>query len=576
LPPLGNPKRWPFFIRHPYLERDLTDSEIIDRWQKEPAPLLPLLHAFHDRDECLTDDAIRVISSTLRIPLAELYGTITFYHHLSRGEVTRSTPRVCVGPVCKQLGSHRILERLKNEGAIPIACPGRCDTPVPVIRGSQVEIVGDLETHDRPSQLPPPNPAGSEECVFSEIRESGRHTLEGYKKSGGYTALEKAIDLGPEAVIKEISEARLVGRGGAGFPTGRKWQAVRDAPGTPKSIVCNADEGEPGCFQDRVILDHDPHALIEGMTIAGLAADAQRGFIYLRYEYPLAMEVLSQAIEEAEEAGILGERVLGSNNTFSIHIRRGGGAYICGEETSLLNSLEGKHPYPRNRPPYPVTNGFEDLPTVVNNVETLAVVPQILRKGAAWHISLGLGDNTGTKVISVSGDIRNPGNYEIPVGLPLRTLLEEWAGGAHGGRTIQAVTMAGVSGGFLAGTDLDVALDEPSVREKGALLGAAGIMVFDDSRNIVDVASSVMHFFSEESCGKCFPCRIGTRRMYERLEGEHGTGEAKEWRSEMEDMSFTMRATSACGLGQAAPLIVESLDRYFPEAVDQHIQKSQQ
>lgn len=366
-------------------------------------------------------------------------------------------------------------------------------------------------------------------------------------------------------------DARLAGKGGAGFPTGQKWRAVREADRHPKFVVCNADEGEPGCFQDRVILDHDPHALIEGMAIAGLATGAEIGFIYLRYEYPRAADTLSRAISEAEDAGVLGDTVLGSGHPFRIHVRRGGGAYICGEETSLLNSLEGKHPYPRNRPPYPVTHGFRDLPTAVNNVETLAVVPQILGRGPEWHVSLGLGDNAGTKVISVSGDVRNPGNYEVPVGLSLRELLDSWAGGPPEGRSIQAVTMAGVSGGFLAGDDLDVALDEPSVQEKGALLGAAGIMVFDDTRDIVDVARSVMHFFSEESCGKCFPCRIGTRRMLERLEGSHGPAEPGAWRGEVEDMAFTMRATSACGLGQAAPLIIESLDRYFPDAVTKHV-----
>ena len=553
----------------------LTDSEIISRLKDEPAPLLAILHAFHDRDNRLTDDVIRATSAALRIPLADLYGTVTFYHHLSRDPVTRDTPRVCVGPVCRQRGSSQLLESLSSEGAIPIACPGRCDTPVPVLRGDRLEIVCDTGVDDSPSPLPIENPVGQEECLLSEIRQPGHSTLEGYRSTGGYEGLKKAIAIGPDAVIQELTDARLAGRGGAGFPTGRKWQAVLDAVGGPKSIVCNADEGEPGCFQDRVILDHDPHAVIEGMTIAGIVTGAERGFIYLRYEYPRAFETLQRAIGEAEEAGILGEHAGGSEHAFRIYVRRGGGAYICGEETSLLNSLEGKHPYPRNRPPYPVTHGFEDLPTAVNNVETLAVVPQILRKGAAWHVSLGIGENAGTKLVSISGDIQRPGNYEVPVGLKLRDLLDNWAGGSQPGRQIQAVTMAGISGGFLAGSDLDVALDEPSVREKGSLLGAAGIMVFDDSRDIVDVATSVMQFFAEESCGKCFPCRIGTQRMHERLSGEHGPAEAETWRTEMQDMSFTMKATSACGLGQAAPLIVESLDRYFTNAVTDHIQKNQ-
>ena len=551
--------------------RKLEDSEIIQQWADRPAPLLGVLHAFHDRDGHLSDDALRAIAKGLRIPLADLYGTVTFYHHLSRNGIQRDTPRVCVGPVCCQRGSKELLESLSGEGAVPIACPGRCDEPIPVLRGDSVEIVTDGQSHDRPSQLPAANPAGQEECVFAEIRSSGRTSIEGYKNSGGYEGLKRAIEMGAEQTIETLIQARLAGKGGAGFPTGQKWKAVRDAVGSSKYVVCNADEGEPGCFQDRVLLDHDPHAIIEGMVIASIATGASQGFIYLRYEYPRARDVIQQAIDEAYDAGILGASVLGEEYAFDLCIRRGGGAYICGEETSLLNSLEGKHPYPRNRPPYPVTHGFDDLPTAVNNVETLAAVPQILRKGADWHVGLGLGDNAGTKVISVSGDVRRPGNYEIPVGLSLRVLLEEWAGGAGDGRSIQAVTMAGVSGGLLAGEDLDVPLDTQSVAEKGALLGAAGIMVFDDSRDVVDVAKSVMHFFADESCGKCFPCRIGTQRLHERLEGSFGPEDVENWRTEVQDMAETMKATSACGLGQAAPLIVESLDRYFPAAVETHI-----
>ena len=252
-------------------------------------------------------------------------------------------------------------------------------------------------------------------------------------------------------------------------------------------------------------------------------------------------------------------------------MRRGAGAYICGEETSLLNSLEGKHPFPRNRPPFPVTHGYEDLPTVVNNVETLASVPPILVHGPDWYQGLGLGDHAGTKVISLSGDIARPGNYEVPIGLPLRTLLHEWAGGPVNGRSILAVTMAGLSGGFIAGADLDeVSLDEPSIRSKGGFLGAGGIMVFDDSRDMIAVARNAMEFFAEESCGKCFPCRIGTQRLVERLSGD-GPEDLTAWVDEVADLNETMKKTSACGLGQAAPLITESLLRYFPDAVSAHV-----
>ena len=375
----------------------------------------------------------------------------------------------------------------------------------------------------------------------------------------------------PAQVLGVITESRLAGRGGAGFPTGAKWKAVAEAPGQPKSIVCNADEGEPGCFKDRAIMDYDPHTMLEGMALAGYATGARRGFIYLRYEYPETFRILERAIAEAEAAGLLAEKILGGGFNFKIHLRRGAGAYICGEEGSLLNSLEGKHPFPRNKPPYPVTHGFENLPTAVNNVETLASVPHILRNGAAWYRGLGRNGHAGTKLISLSGDIQRPGNYEVPIGLPLKTLLCDWAGGPPTGRTIQAVTMAGLSGGFLAGEAMDVTLDEPSIRGQGSFLGAGGIIVFDDSRDMVAAAHDAMEFFAHESCGKCFPCRIGTQRLTERLGGEEGPRELSAWTEEVRDIGAVMRATSACGLGMAAPFVTDSLLKFFPEQVKKHL-----
>lgn len=551
-----------------------TNHELIDKWREEPAPLLPLLHAFHDRDGFLTEEALRDVAVGLRIPLADLFGTVTFYHHFSRSFPGQTAPRVCTGPVCCLAGGREILDALKDKGATSMPCAGRCDDVVPVLQGGAVLTGTSPETlRSIPSPLPPPNPGGIEECVFASIREPDRSTIEGYRRTEGYEGLTRAInEMSPTEVIELIADSQLAGRGGAGFPTGLKWKSVAEAPGEPKTIVCNADEGEPGCFKDRAILDYDPHAVIEGMTLAAFATGAERGFIYLRYEYPETLDTLQRAIDEAKDAGFLGDGILGTDVKFHIHIRRGAGAYICGEEGSLLNSLEGKHPFPRNRPPYPVTHGFENLPTAVNNVETLVSVPQILRRGAEWYRGLGLNDHAGTKVISLSGDIQKPGNYEVPFGLPLRTLLYDWAGGAQKGRSIQAVTMAGLSGGFLAGNDLEVTLDEPSVKAKHSMLGAAGIIVFDDSRDIMSVAHNAMEFFAEESCGKCFPCRIGTQRLTERLAGDAGPMDMEEWLREVYDISEAMKATSACGLGMAAPLITDSVIRYFPEQVERHVE----
>ena len=548
-----------------------SDLALIEQYRDEPAPLLPILHAFHNRDGYIGTRAIEAIGKELRIPLADLYGTVTFYHHFAREEGGLQRPRVCTGPVCCQRGALELLESL--DGAEEMPCAGRCDDPVPLLIGHETFVAnGPSQTLQRriSSPLPVPNPGGREECVFAEIRAQDRASLDGYRGSGGYEALTQAVqEESPIQVIDVLKESKLAGRGGAGFPTGMKWQFAREAAGEPKSVVCNADEGEPGCFKDRALMDHDPFAVIEGMTLAGYAIGAQRGFLYLRYEYPETNARLESAIEAAEENGLLGENILGSDFTFRLYLRRGAGAYICGEETSLLNSLEGKHPFPRNRPPHPTTHGFESLPTAVNNVETLCAVPQILRRGAEWYQGLGLGDHAGTKVISLSGDVQRPGNYEVPFGLPLRTLLYDWAGGPLPGRAFQAATMAGISGGFLASEALEsVTLDEPSIRGAGSMLGAGGVMIFDDSRDIVDTARQAMAFFAHESCGKCFPCRIGTQRLLERLSGG-GPSELEDWQREVSDIGEVLQL-SACGLGVAAGFVSDSLLRNFPQQVAEY------
>jgi NADH-quinone oxidoreductase subunit F len=545
-----------------------SDDELIEHWREADAPLLPLLHAFHDRDGLLSETSIRAVSHALRIPLAELYGTVTFYHHFARTSPGQSAPRVCTGPVCRHKGAAELLDSLKPFGATAMPCSGRCDQPIPVLEGHTTKTgTTAANLTPTPSPLPPPNPGNLPECVFAHIRDPERATLKGY---GGYQALAQALKGSPSALVQLVDDSKLAGRGGAGFPTGVKWKAVAEAPGQPKSIVCNADEGEPGCFKDRAVMDYDPHALIEGMLLAAYATGATRGFIYLRYEYPETFAILAKALDEARAANLLGDAISGTDFSCEIHIRRGAGAYICGEEGSLLNSLEGKHPFPRNKPPFPVTHGYQDLPTVVNNVETLASVAPIVRNGAAWYRDLGLNGQAGTKLVSLSGDIQRPGNYEVPLGLPLKTLLYDWAGGPPTGHTIQAVSMAGLSGGFLGAVDLDVTLDEPSIRSKGAFLGAAGIMVFDDSRDMVEEARVAMEFFAHESCGKCFPCRIGTQRLAARLKGD-GPKELDRFFAEVDDIGQAMKETSACGLGMAAPNITDSLLKYFPDEVAKHV-----
>ncbi len=299
-----------------------STADLVARWRDEPAPLLPLLHALHDRDGFLSEDALRAVSQALRIPLADLFGTVTFYHHFSREPGGLNKPRICTGNVCCLHGGNELLAALKSQGATAMPCAGRCDEPVPVLRGHE-QLVGTSATSlaAKPTPLPAPNPGGCEECIFESIREPGRATLEGYRRTGGYEALSKAVrEMTPTQLLALVTESKLAGRGGAGFPTGVKWQAVADAPGQPKSIVCNADEGEPGCFKDRAIMDYDPHALLEGMALAGFATGAPRGFIYLRYEYPETFRILERAIAEAEKAGLLGVNILGGVFNFTIHL----------------------------------------------------------------------------------------------------------------------------------------------------------------------------------------------------------------------------------------------------------------
>lgn len=557
------------------LDQELIDRQLVEEWAGKPAPLLGVLHAFHDRDGYVSESAMRAIAAGFRQPLADLFGTVTFYHHFSREADGLSKPRVCTGPVCSAQGGHECLSALKDKGATSMPCAGRCDEPVPVLIGHE-QFVGDAHGNltRKPTPLPAANPGNIEECVFSQIRQPGRNTLPGYRRTGGYEGLTRAIQqMTPEAVIEHIKASKLAGRGGAAFPTGQKWDAVAKASGSPKSIVCNADEGEPGCFKDRAIMDYDPFGMIEGMTLAAYATGATRGIIYLRYEYPETAAVLEKAIADAYAENLLGKNILGANFDFELYVRRGGGAYICGEEGSLLNSLEGKHPFPRNRPPFPVTHGFENLPTAVNNVETLAAAAQIMRHDPDWYVNLGMNGQAGTKVVSLSGDIQRPGNYEVPFGLPLRTLIYDWAGGPTPGHTVQAVTMAGLSGGFLSHEDIETAtVDEPSIRSKGSMLGAAGMIVYDDSRDMIHAAHDAMEFFAHESCGKCFPCRLGTRRLVERLNGD-GPRELSVWMHEVEDLNAAMKAVSACGLGMAAPLVIESLIKHFPEQVAAHVEK---
>ncbi|MFO7173459.1 MAG: NADH-quinone oxidoreductase subunit NuoF [Bacillota bacterium] len=390
--------------------------------------------------------------------------------------------------------------------------------------------------------------------------------------AGRYFALAKALlEMTPEQVIDEVKRSGLRGRGGGGFPTGRKWELVRAQPGQPKYVICNADEGDPGAFMDRSILEADPHAVLEAMAIAGYAVGAEHGYIYVRAEYPLAVERLTIAIRQARELGLLGEDILGTGFRFDIEIRLGAGAFVCGEETALIASVEGQRGMPRPRPPYPAQAGLWGKPTLNNNVETYANIPDIILNGADWFRSLGTPASPGTKVFAVAGNVNNVALMEVPMGTTLREIVYGMGGGIPGGKAFKAAQTGGPSGGCIPAEYLDTPVEFDTLVELGSMMGSGGLIVLDESNCMVDVARFYLQFTQDESCGKCPPCRIGTKRMLEildRIASGQGTMEDLD---ALEQLAETIRSASLCGLGQTAPNPVLSTLRYFREEYIAHV-----
>ncbi|MBN2004112.1 MAG: NADH-quinone oxidoreductase subunit NuoF [Anaerolineae bacterium] len=399
------------------------------------------------------------------------------------------------------------------------------------------------------------------------------YNIEDYIADDGYFALGKALtEMTPEAVRQVLKDSNLQGRGGAGFPTGMKWGFVAAEAATPKYIVCNADESEPGTFKDRTILEGDPHAVLEAMAIAGYAVGANEGWIYIRGEYALSKERLERAVHQAEELGMLGDDILGSGFSFHIHIHAGAGAYVCGEETALLESMEGKRGIPRVRPPYPTVAGFRGKPTVVNNVETLANIPPILLNGADWYRAIGTERCPGTKVYTIMGDVALTGLIEVPMGITLREVISAYGGGMKAGKLFKCAQTGGASGSIIPPDLLDTPMDFATMRQYNAALGSGALLICAQDTCVVDLAYVLMRFFQAESCGKCTPCRVGTQRMVETLDRmRHGQGSPDDFRL-LEETAKEILATSFCGLGQAAPVPIITALANFREEMEAHIQ----
>lgn len=397
-------------------------------------------------------------------------------------------------------------------------------------------------------------------------------SIDAYIGRDGYLGAAKALlDMPPDAIIAEMKASGLRGRGGAGFPAGIKWEFASRSEGPVKYVLCNADEGDPGAFMDRSILEADPHAVLEGMIIAARAIDAHKGYIYARTEYPLAIRRLGIAIDKARAYGLLGEDILGSGFAFDVEVYQGAGAFVCGEETALMRSIEGKRGMPRPRPPFPAHQGLWEKPTVLNNVETLANVPQIIRRGGDWYAAVGTATSKGTKVFALSGDVNNIGLVEVPMGTSLRTIIFDIGGGIPNKRAFKAVQLGGPSGGCIPEAHLDTPVDYEAIAKVGAIMGSGGVIVMDDRTCMVDMARFFMEFIQDESCGKCTPCREGTRRQLQILEkicaghGESGDIDI------LAELSETIRETALCGLGQTGPNPVLSALRYFRDEFEAHI-----
>jgi len=567
--------------------------------RKRRNELLPALQALQQRMGWVSEGGLDYVCERLGVPPAEAWGVATFYAMIATSPRPRRVVHVCDDIACRARGAAGLcgaLERTCGE-ALPHApagdhahfdpdapawmrspCLGHCDhapavlvteagaQPIESVQGEataesvQSLLAGGAPPRDASADLALPQQGQSGLVLLRRVGAVDATRLAAYRAAGGYRALTRALEIGGEGVIREVEAAGLVGRGGAAFPTHRKWRAVREQAAEPHYLVCNADESEPGTFKDRVLLCGDPFAIVESMTIAALAARCTRGYLYVRAEYPLAHARLSGALEQARAAGLLGDRILDSELSFDIELRRGAGAYICGEETALFESIEGRRGEPRVKPPFPVESGLFDRPTVVNNVETLANVIPILLEGGAAYARTGTAQSTGTRLFCLSGSVQRPGVYEVAMGSTLRDLIA-LAGGVSPSRHIAAVLMGGAAGTFLRADELDLPLTLEDARAAGTTLGSGVVMVFDDTVDLRDVVLRIAAFFRDESCGQCVPCRVGTVRQQEalqRLTAGACLGGVRDELVRIGEVGAHMRDASICGLGQTAYAAVES------------------
>jgi NADH-quinone oxidoreductase subunit F len=555
--------------------------------------LLPALQAVQARIGWISPGALNHLCRALDVPPAEAFGVADFYALLSTRKQPSAMVHACDDVGCRVRGAEAFCAELdrrygpegdnhRDVGWRRSPCLGLCErapAALVVVAGEepleQCVAPADVASVARvlagdPIDAPPvswsvPQAGDASLRLLSRIGRVDSGSLESYRAAGGFAALARAIEIGPEAVVEEVVASRLLGRGGAAFPAGVKWKAVRQAA-APRYLICNADESEPGTFKDRVLMEWDPFAVIEAMSVAGYAAGCARGYLYVRGEYPLAARRLSEAIEQCRAAGLLDADVFGSGFGFDIELRRGAGAYICGEETALMNSIEGYRGEPRNKPPFPTEVGLFGRPTLVNNVETLVNVLDIVLRGGESFAVTGTEKSTGTKLFCVSGHVNRPGVYEVPFGITIGELLS-LAGGIGGTGRLRAVMLGGAAGSFVGEEALQTPLTFEGLRAIGAALGSAVVMAFDDATDLAGVLSRIAAFFRDESCGQCVPCRVGTVRQEELLQRLARNGSIQTEVALLADLSQVMRDASICGLGHTAASAISSALARWPEVM---------
>jgi NADH-quinone oxidoreductase subunit F len=545
--------------------------------------LLPVLHTVQDLYGYIPGNAINEISRILDADEQDIVDVIEFYPMFYREPIAKTVVHVCNNPVCANAGAEAVMKRLSQTmevhrlagepvGALTLEyapCLGLCEhAPAMIIQGTSVARADSVSYEDLVSgKLRHPRSIVRNEIAIltANCGKNRVNWINLYQAAGGYKALRKALESSPQDVINEVKASGLLGRGGAAFPTGQKWESAANARGNPKYIVCNADEAEPGTFKDRVLLEDEPHLVLEGLIIAAFATGAQKGYIYIRGEYIFQYKAMLRAVDEATNAGYLGKNILGTSFDFEVEVRRGAGTYVAGEETGQLESIEGKVAIPRTRPPFPTTAGLFGQPTVINNVETLANIPFIIRVGADEYRKIGTHESTGPKLFCLSGDVTMPGVYEVPFGITFRHLLEDLAGGVRGGRKMKAALFGGAAGAFATDEYLDMPLTVEDLRANGLPLGSGVITVFDDTRDLKDVCLRLARFFAEESCAKCPACKNGTVHQYEIIQrianGKTDVGDF----DALQDTSWTDPAVSICGVGQMAATPIQSAMKHWPE-----------